>query len=356
MNPNDINDVRSIKQFKGITFSKFKKNDAKKELLNSLVNSKIEQSCYWCAEFVCSGHFIDLWDTIFLFSAKYIHLGNPKLPHYLNLRLNYFKSIVNNGFQENILKIRNHEKTRELFAEIICVLCLSSKKNAFENIKIDKNDLSMTRIAHKLKANSTKYAQIVFKDKDPNELFIAVNEFAWNISINKKDSRMACYWIEWILNFETLIKKENKKYCGSRRSVPVENKYQTDIIWILWDCLLYEANNRNKGILSLIKDLQELFCLKYKTGLKKKRKFLLYNSVHLLTESIVSKPIIEDTDLVKNISSKINIIYKQIKKNEEKPKTDYLFNNSMTNNNLEKTVKKIEKMNAIAMKGLIPRN
>ena len=61
---------------------------------------------------------------------------------------------------------------------------------------------------------------------------------------------------------------------------------------------LYEANNRNKGVLSLIKDLQELFCLKYKTGFKK-RKFLLYNSVHLLTESIVSKPIIEDTDLVK---------------------------------------------------------
>ena len=237
MNPNDINDARSIKQFKGITFSKFKKNDAKKELLNNLVNSKIEQSCYWCAEFVCSGHFIDLWDTIFLFSAKYIHLGNPKLPHYLNLRLNYFKSIVNNGFQENILKIRNHEKTRELFAEIICVLCLSSKKNAFENIKIDKNDLSMTRIAHKLKADSTKYAQIVFKDEDPKELFIAVNEFAWNISKNKKDSRMACYWIEWILNFETLIKKENKKYSGSRRTVPVENKYQTDIIWILWDCL-----------------------------------------------------------------------------------------------------------------------
>ena len=355
MNPNDINDARDIKQFRGITFSKFKKNDAKKELLNSLINSKIEQSCYWCAEYICSGHLIDLWDIIFLFSAKYVHLGNPKLPHYLTLRLNYFKDIINNGFQDNILKLRNHEKTRKLFAEIMCVLCLSSKKNAFENIKIDKNDLSMTKITHKLKADSVKYAQIVFQEDDPKELFIAINEFAWNITTNNKDSRMACYWIEWILSFENLIKKENKKYCATRRHVPVDNKFQTDIIWIIWDCILYEANNRNKSLLSLIKNLQELFCLKYKSGQKKKRKFLIYYAVNLLTENIQNKPIIENTDLVRQISNKINIIYKQIKKNEEKPKTDYLFNNSITNKNLEKTVQKIEKMNSLAMHGIIPR-
>ena len=357
MNENDINDVRLIKHFRSITFSKYKKNDAKKELLNNLVNSKIEQSCYWSAEFICSGHFIDLWDIIFEFMAKYVYLGNPKLPYYLKIRLDEFKNIVNSGYQDNILKIRNNDKIRKLFAEIMCVLSQSNKKNAMENIKIQKEDLNIVKITHKLKADSINYAKIVFKEEDPKELFVAINEFAWNISKQKKNSRMACYWIEWIFNFESLVKKENKKYCGARRVIEVESRYQTDIVWILWDCLCYEANSRNSSMLKLVKNLQELFCLKFKPGLKKKRKYLLYFAIHLLTEPVNNKiPIIENPSSVNQIVKKVNIIYKQIKKNEIKPKTDYLFNNSMTNTNLEKTVKKLDKMNALMTQGIIPRN
>ena len=51
--------------------------------------------------------------------------------------------------------------------------------------------------------------------------------------------------------------------------VPVENKLQKDIIWIVWDCLLLESSNRSKGHHKLIKALLNLYCLKFTPGVKK---------------------------------------------------------------------------------------
>ena len=289
MNENDITDKRTIKEFKGITFSKYKKSDAKKELLNNLNVGKLEPSCYWGAEFICAGHYIDLWEIIFLFSSKHIHLGNPKLPIYLELRLTHFKQILNNGYIDNILKMRNNEKIRKLFGEIICVLCLSKKKHTFDNIKINKDDFNITKITYKLKADTTNYAQKVYKSEDPNELFIAVNEFSWNILKSQKNGSLACYWFEWIMGFEDIYKKEHKIYLAGRRNIPVDNNFQKDIVWIIWDCLLLESHNRSKGLHKIMKSLLNIFCLKYKPGVKKRRKYIIYFGINLLTESLDNK-------------------------------------------------------------------
>ena len=92
-----------------------------------------------------------IWEIIIFFCSKHIHLGNPKLPIYIDLRLTHFKQILNGGYQDNIIKMRNNEKIRKLFGEIMCVLCLSKKKHTFDNIKIQKDDFNITKIAYKLK-------------------------------------------------------------------------------------------------------------------------------------------------------------------------------------------------------------
>ena len=349
MNTDDISDKRIQKDFAGITFSNYKKSESKKKLLNSLINSKLEPACYWSVEYVCAGHFLDLWDIMLEFMGKNIHLGNPKLPLYLKLRFNNFKDILMGGYIKNELQMRNNPKIRILFAEIIAILCLSTKKHELTKVKVEKTDFSISNISDKLKADSINYGNSFFKKEDPKETFIAINEFAYNI-IKTKKSRECCYWIEWLIEFETICLKNKTKLIGeTRQFANVDNKYKKDIIWIIWEIIFHEAEKQGKIILDITTSLLELFTIKYTSNCKKKRRFLLYNAVLLLTEiSSIRTPIYTDENNIRHIKDKINIIYKQVKKQEVRPDTDYLFNNSIAKNtNLENTIKKLDKMSSI---------
>jgi hypothetical protein len=129
-----------------------------------------------------------------------------------------------------------------------------------------------------------------------------------------------------------------------------------DIIWIVWDIFLKEANKRSKIIVKIINALLQLFTLKYTSGCNKKRKYILYFVVSLLCENIsVDEEIIRKSqqEIVSNVLSKIDMVYKQIKKNEVSPGTDYLFKD-LKSSNLEKTIEKLEKMNSFG-ETFIPR-
>ena len=355
MNDTEINDMRSMNYFKGITFSNFKKNDAKKELLNSLIHSKIEPACYWSAELICAGHYSDLWEIIIYFYTKHIHLGNPKIAAYIEFRIKNFKDIVNNGYLDCELNMRNNDKIRRLFCEIMCILCDAKRKHSFDNIKISKEDFDMTLMTERFKAPSIKYAEEIFMKDDPKELFIAANEFAFNLTEEGKNSVSACYWMEWIMEFETICKQKKEKFkCERREFSNVESKCQMDIIWIVWDIFLAEAKKKSTLVQRIVNSALNIFCLRYRSGCHKKRRLLMYFVIEVFTEPFsVDEEIVKDKNKILVIGQNINKIYKQIKKNEHSPGTDYLYQN-LKASNLEKTIEKLETMNSLGAE-YIPR-
>ena len=355
MDDTEINDIREQKDFKGITFSEFKKADAKKELIANLYNSKIEPVCYWSAELICAGHYSDLWDIIVGFYTKHIHIGNPKLVTYLDLRIQNFKSIISNGYIDQELRLRNSAKMRKLFCEVMCVLCEARKSHCYAEVKVKKADFDLTQMTERFKAPDVKYVEDIFLKDDPRELFIAANELAYNLSEKGKNCVSACYWMEWIIEFENICKQRKEKFnCERRVFANVEPKCQMDVIWIIWDIFLNEAVKQTSLIQRIVTSALNLFCLRYRTGCHKKRRLIMYFIIGIFTESFsVEEEIVKDKKKIQVIINSIDKIYKQIKKNEHSPGTDYLYQNVKATN-LEKTIAKLETMNSLGEE-YIPR-
>ena len=140
--------------------------------------------------------------------------------------------------------------------------------------------------------------------------------------------------------------------------MPVQDKFKKDIIWIVWDVLFCECNQR-KRLTQLIKKsldaLLDIFCIKYSAGTKTKRRFVIYNAVSLLTENVdFTCEMISNRVEIDFMLKKVNVIYKVLKKNEEAPATAYLeadflglTKNKEEPSNLDKTMKRLEMMDSM---------
>ena len=347
----EINDLRTQDQFRSYSFSKFKKTVVCQKLSDAMQKMKIEPACYWAAELVCAGHYMDLWELFLKYVGKHIHLGNPKIVKYLEMRYTIFKNIMQTGHFSSELHLRNNPTIRKLFAEIIVVLSHSNRKHSLIPIQIDREEeFDISQIREKLVAPSATYADPFFRKEDPRELFIALNEFVYSISMERHNMRDACYWIEWLIDFDALCRKRREPmYCERRKEAElVDYKLQTDTIWMVWETLISQSKLRGTYIESIMHSILKLFSIKYTTAAAKKRRYLLYFAIAILTEPVPTNvEITSKKDVIEIVTNRIDDIYKQIKKNEISPNMDYLYSNLEQEMNLEKSLRKIEMMNSM---------
>lgn len=317
-----IVDDREDDDFKGVTFSKYDKNKVKQELLKAIRQRQMEPALHWTAELICAGHFLDLWELILLVVGKYIHIANPKLPTYVARRFDRFRTHLRGNYVGQELDIRNDNSMRSLFTEVVGMLVLSKKKPAWESLTtIKEEEFNVASMATKLRAPNVEFASHLFKVHDPKELLVPLNELAFHVQTVNRNQEMACYWLEWLLAYDAMAKRK-KEPCiiQKRNDLPVPEKCQQDMIWLVWELLLSESHKRSLAIVhTVMQALLELFALRYVPAVKQRRRHLLYFAVALLTENVSWQTDLLDTtskDQLEFTLSKKDVVYKNIKSQE----------------------------------------
>jgi hypothetical protein len=96
---------------------------------------------------------------------------------------------------------------------------------------------------------------------------------------------------------------------------------------MLWDAIVESGESRADPFIRRVLDaLLDIFCVKYTTAAAKKRRYVMYMAVELLTEPVnTATEIVADKVVLANVVENIDKVYRQIKKNEQRGGTDYLF-------------------------------
>ena len=286
----DIFDSRTVLDFQKFTFSGHLRTHVYKVLDENIKLGHADYTCYWILELMCSGLVHSCWNTLFLSSAVHINRGAPNVFLYLVRSYERFAPYENQYTVMNMTDIRNNLDARRLFCEVgaSIALCKKSKLQTLPRIKPD-HDFNQVVIQENLKAPSSMYARALMKQEDPMEFYIPVNEFAYCLRPETRDSIRALYWASWILAYASKYKIDNKQYlvCAYRSNDYVEEKYLRSPIWILWSIVQEAARTSpQSGTLApYIDALYKMYCLRWAQGDMRKRLPFLINAILFICES-----------------------------------------------------------------------
>jgi len=342
-----IRDTRELNYFKKQSFSGYKKKDIFNALSKSMETKKVENACNWITECLCSGYIEESWTNLLLFASEIVSINNPNLPNYLYKKNILFYNIYNNidkRYLFSILDLRNNQIIRNLFFSITTLLSISSKTKRYDKYpKLKDIDFNFEIIQKRLSATSNLLSSDFIHYNEPEELKIIMNEIYFHLK-NKIGGYERCmYWTIWILEWEKRNIKAKNIWNIDQRIVEVDDKYKSDLIWILWELILLETKNRDSLIKKQINSLYELYKFEFNCRKRNKRLPYLLQSICFLTNPINNVSLISDKIVFIQSQCNNNQIFK-LKKIHEKNDIvkDVLPKKEMNPKKVEKVEKQID--------------
>jgi hypothetical protein len=300
----DIEDVRH--QFRN-TFSNYPKAKVLKDLENAIYYQKTEEAFFWTGDLLCSGFVLELWNLYVHVLCKYIHIQHPKLPLYVYKKFVEFKEMVQSC--PNDLELRNMDSVKTLLFSMTLILSETKKQTLLDPMTFK---FKFEEVFTDLRAPNLEYVVPFFREGDPKEIFIPLNEFVYHLTETKNKTKLF-YWMDWILCYDEKCTKEKKPiYSVEREGIP---HFYRNIVWVLFEILLSHSDPLRKRS---VEALMGLFAIRYRPSHnKKKREILTFCIVLFMEETLpYHLPLVERSDIFAPLQKNIALIFRELKKNE----------------------------------------
>ena len=276
--------------YRSTTYGGYNKNDVINIFQNSLINNKLEESCKWFIELNITGYNDEIWIEIIYIITNYINISNLKIIEYIYIKFNTFYKIYNLLNKKQKIHIRNNQEIRNLLSDVVSIVCLSNKKNLFNNKilpKINIYDFEKKNLKNKIKSTNLDLILEYTDNNDDNYIKIAINEIAYHLRMTK-DYHKLLYWYFWIKKSILEKKKRNQLVTLKTRNITNINiKYVNHWIWFLWDIIMNEINFRNEPLKkNIIKYLFIFYKFNFKPSYFKKKESIILFIFYILTHEL----------------------------------------------------------------------
>ncbi len=299
----EIEDVRTKFQY---TFSNHPKAKVLKDLENAIYYQKTEEAFFWTGDLLCSGFILELWNLYIHILCKYIHIQHPKLPLYVYKKFVDFKELVRDYHD---LELRNLPAVRTILFSLTLIFSETKKTTLLDPMTFK---FKFEEVFTDLHAPNLEYVDPFFKEGDPKETFIPLNEFVYHLTETKNKTKLF-YWMDWILCYdEKCIKEKKPIYSVEREGIP---HFDKNIVWVLFHILLSHPDPLRKRT---VEALMGLFAIRYKPSHNKKKREILTFCILLFMEDRLPYhlPLVERGEIFGPLQSNIELIFKELKKNE----------------------------------------